>query len=142
MTHFSHFRSLARPSERGMTLIEIMVVITILGLIAAAVGVAVVPQLAKAKHDRAVLDIQNIDQGLKLYYTQKGKYPDSSEGLAALVTGRQLDVLPKDPWGHDYVYTLEGSSNYTILTYGADGAAGGTDDDADISNKSIRDTPR
>jgi general secretion pathway protein G len=122
-----------------MTLIEIMVVITILGLIAAAVGVAVVPQLAKAKHDRAVLDIQNIEQGLKLYYTQKGKYPDSGEGLSALVAGRQLEVVPTDPWGHPYVYTLEGSSNYTILSYGADGAPGGQDDDSDISNKSIKD---
>ena len=140
--HRRSYRRGLRQSALGMTLIEIMVVITILGLIAAAVGVAVVPQLQKAKVERAKQDIMSIGNALKLYYTQKGKYPDSSEGLAALVTGKQLDVLPKDPWGHDYVYTCEGSSNYTILTYGADGAAGGTDDDADISNKSIRETPR
>jgi general secretion pathway protein G len=126
-----------RDAERGMTLIEIMVVITILGLIAAAVGVAVVPQLNKAKKDKAALDIKSLESGLKLYYTQKGKYPDTSEGLNALVTGKQIEALPKDPWGHDYVYTLEGGSNYTITSYGGDGAPGGTDDDEDISNKSI-----
>ncbi|MBS2029044.1 MAG: type II secretion system protein GspG [Deltaproteobacteria bacterium] len=117
-----------------MTLIEIMVVITILGLIAAAVGVAVVPQLNKAKVDRAKLDIRNIGNALKLYYTQKGKYPDTGEGIGALVTGKQLESTPKDPWGHDYVYVLEGGKP-VITSYGADGAPGGTDDDADISSK-------
>ena len=121
--------------ERGMTLIEIMVVVTILGLIAAAIGVAVLPQLNKAKHDRAVMDIHNIEGALKLYYTQKGKFPDTGEGLNALVTNHQLDAMPKDPWGKDYVYTLEGGSNYTITSYGGDGAPGGSDDDADITNK-------
>lgn len=133
-----HFRKpwrRASAQAHGMTLIEIMVVVTILGLIAAAVGVAVIPQLNKAKHDRAVLDINNIEGALKLYYTQKGKYPDTSEGLGALVSGKQLDVLPKDPWGKDYVYTIEGSSNYTVMSYGGDGAPGGEENDADISNK-------
>ena len=125
----------ARRAQRGMTLIEIMVVVTILGLIAAAIGVAVLPQLNKAKHDRAVMDIHNIEGALKLYYTQKGKFPDTGEGLNALVTNHQLDAMPKDPWGKDYVYTLEGGSNYTITSYGGDGAPGGSDDDADITNK-------
>jgi len=134
VTHFSHIRKLTRASAPGMTLIEIMVVITILGLIAAAVGVAVVPQLAKAKSDRAKLDIQNIDQGLKLYYTQKGKYPDTGEGIGALVTGKQLESTPKDPWGHDYVYKYPGEhgDEPDIISYGADGQPGGDGLNADI----------
>ena len=70
-----------RRRSRGMTLIEIMVVITILGLIAAAVGVAVIPQLNAARRDRAELDIKNIQNALKLYYTKKGNYPDTATGL-------------------------------------------------------------
>lgn len=135
MNRFSHYRKTFRRADaRGMTLIEIMVVITILGLIAAAVGVAVVPQLNKAKVDRTKLDIRNIGNALKLYYTQKGKYPDTGEGIGALVAGKQLESLPKDPWGHDYVYVLE-NGKPVITSYGADGSPGGQDDDADISSK-------
>lgn len=134
MKHFKHQRRAFRHTQRGMTLIEIMVVITILGLIAAAVGVAVVPQLQKAKVDRARMDIGNIGNALKLYYTQKGKYPDTGEGLGALVTGKQLEAAPKDPWGHDYVYVLE-NGKPVISSYGADGSPGGQDEDADISSK-------
>lgn len=83
--------------NRGMTLIEIMVVITILGLIAAAVGVAVIPQLEAARRDRAALDIKNIQGAMKLYYTKKGKYPDTASGLQALVEAQALEQMPKDP---------------------------------------------
>ena len=140
MNRFSHhrrsFRKAQRASARGMTLIEIMVVITILGLIAAAVGVAVVPQLNKAKVDRAKMDIQTIQGALKLYYTTKGKYPDTGDGLQALVNGKQLEVLPKDPWSNPYIYTLE-NGKPVVSSYGADGTAGGQDDDADISSKDL-----
>lgn len=142
MNRFSKYRKTfrrERPGALGMTLIEIMVVITILGLIAAAVGVAVVPQLSHAKVERAKMDIGNIGNALKLYYTQKGKYPDSGEGLQALVTGHQLESMPKDPWGHDYVYTLE-NGKPVVTSYGADGAPGGQDDDQDISSKDAQNT--
>ncbi|QSQ16712.1 type II secretion system major pseudopilin GspG [Myxococcus landrumensis] len=122
-----------RRNRRGMTLIEIMVVITILGLIAAAVGVAVIPQLEAARRDRAGLDIKSIQGALKLYYTKKGKYPDTSAGLNALVETQTLEQLPKDPWGNDYVYLNEGGKP-VIITYGADGTAGGEGNDADISS--------
>lgn len=120
--------------RRGMTLIEIMVVITILGLIAAAVGIAVVPQLEAAKRDRAALDIKNIQSGLKLYYTKKGSYPDTGTGLRALVETNVLEDVPKDPWGNDFVYLNEGGKP-VIVSYGADGTAGGEGSDADVSSR-------
>ena len=122
-----------RRRTRGMTLIEIMVVITILGLIAAAVGVAVMPQLAKARQDRAALDIKSIHQALDLYKARKGKYPDTGSGLRALVETQALKELPKDPWGNDYMYLNEGGKP-VITSYGADGQNGGSDEDADISS--------
>ncbi len=123
----------ARRRSRGMTLIEIMVVITILGLIAAAVGVAVIPQLEQARRDRASLDIKNIQGAMKLYYTKKGKYPDTASGLQALVETQALEQMPKDPWNNDYVYINEGGKP-VIISYGADGTAGGEGSDADISS--------
>ncbi|MBU8894943.1 type II secretion system major pseudopilin GspG [Corallococcus sp. M34] len=127
-------KSQRRRSRRGMTLIEIMVVITILGLIAAAVGVAVIPKLEEAKQDTARLDIKNIQSALKLYYTKKGSYPDTGTGLKALVDTQNLEKVPTDPWGHEYVYMNEGGKP-VIISYGADGNAGGEGSDADISSK-------
>jgi general secretion pathway protein G len=126
-----------RRRNRGMTLIEIMVVITILGLIAAAVGVAVIPQLEAARRDRASLDIKSIQSAMKLFYTKKGKYPDTASGLTALVESQALDVMPKDPWNNDYVYINEGGKP-VIISYGADGTAGGEGNDADISSADER----
>jgi general secretion pathway protein G len=120
--------------RRGMTLIEIMVVITILGLIMAAVGVAVIPKLDEAKQDTARLDIANIHNALKLYYTKKGKFPDTGTGLKALVDTQNLEKIPTDPWGHEYVYMNEGGKP-VIISYGADGTQGGEGPDADISSK-------
>jgi general secretion pathway protein G len=123
-----------RRRRRGMTLIEIMVVITILGLIMAAVGVAVIPKLDEAKQDTARLDMANINQALKLYYTKKGKYPDTGTGLRALVETQNLEKIPQDPWGHEYVYMNEGGKP-VIMSYGADGTQGGEGADADISSR-------
>lgn len=120
--------------RRGMTLIEIMVVITILGLIMAAVGVAVIPKLDEAKQDTARLDIANIHNALKLYYTKKGKYPDTGTGLKALVDTQNLEKVPTDPWGNEYVYMNEGGKP-VLMSYGADGTQGGEGPDADISSR-------
>lgn len=127
-------RKQRRRRQRGMTLIEIMVVITILGLIMAAVGVAVIPKLDEAKQDTARLDIANIHNALKLYYTKKGKYPDTGTGLKALVDTQNLEKIPQDPWGHEYLYMNEGGKP-VIMSYGADGTQGGEGPDADISSK-------
>ncbi|XXF76541.1 type II secretion system major pseudopilin GspG [Myxococcaceae bacterium GXIMD 01537] len=125
-----------RKRVRGMTLIEIMVVITILGLIATAVGVAVMTNLDLARKDRAALDIKNIHQALDLYKTRKGQYPATGEGLRALVDAGMLREMPRDPWGHDYVYTNE-TSQPVIVSFGADGQSGGSGDGADISSKDV-----
>ncbi|HUM09331.1 MAG TPA: type II secretion system major pseudopilin GspG [Myxococcaceae bacterium] len=123
-----------RRAPRGMTLIEIMVVLVILGLIASAVVIAVFPQLQKARIDRTNLDIGNIDSALKLYNARKGKFPDTTTGLKALVDMEILDKMPKDAWGNDYVYTLE-NGRPVIVSYGADGVPGGDGPNADISNR-------
>lgn len=123
-----------RRATRGMTLIEIMVVLVILGLIASAVVIAVFPQLQKARVDRTVLDIGNIDSALKLYNARKGKFPDTATGLKALVDMEILDKMPKDAWGNDYVYTLE-NGRPVVTSYGADGTPGGEGPNADISNR-------
>jgi general secretion pathway protein G len=123
-----------RRRARGMTLIEIIVVITILSLMMAAVGVAVIPQLAAAQRDRAYQDIGNLQTALKAYYAKKGNYPDTGAGWKALVDAQILEKLPLDPWDKEYTYLLEGGKP-VIMSYGRDGVAGGTDADADISSK-------
>ena len=123
-----------RRSARGMTLIEIIVVITILSLLMAAVGIAVIPQLDQAKVDRARLDIANINNALKTYYAKKGNYPDTGGGLKSVVDAQILEKMPVDPWEHEYIYLNEGGKP-VIMSYGKDGAPGGTESDADISSK-------
>jgi general secretion pathway protein G len=123
-----------RRTARGMTLIEIIVVITILSLLMAAVGIAVIPQLDQAKVDRAKMDIANINNALKTFYAKKGNYPDTGMGLKAVVDAQILEKMPTDPWDHEYVYLNEGGKP-VIMSYGKDGAPGGTESDADISSK-------
>ena len=123
-----------RRAARGMTLIEIIVVITILSLLMAAVGIAVIPQLDQAKVDRARMDIANIQNALKTYYAKKGNYPDTGGGLKALVDAQILEKMPVDPWDHEYVYLNEGGKP-VVISYGKDGTPGGADTDADISSK-------
>lgn len=123
-----------RAGPRGMTLIEIIVVITILSLLMAAVGVAVIPRLEEAKVDRAKMDIANIGNALKTYYAKKGNYPDTGAGLKALVDAQILEKMPVDPWDHEYVYLNEGGKP-VIMSYGKDGAPGGSEYDTDLSSK-------
>ena len=125
-----------KNKSRGMTLIEIIVVITILSLLMAAVGVAVIPQLEQAKVDTAKMDIVTIQNALKTYYAKKGNYPDTGVGLKALVDTQILERVPTDPWQTEYVYMKEGSTP-VIISYGKDKAPGGTEGDSDISSKDI-----
>jgi general secretion pathway protein G len=120
-----------------MTLIEILVVITILGLIAAAVAVNVVGQLGEAKVKQAKTDLHTLGNCLDLYKIDKGRYPTTEEGLQAVVAAGKCKPQLKDPWQHDYVYLFPGqvhTDSYDIKSYGADGAAGGDGENADIVN--------
>ncbi len=139
MTMLSHRRpKLALAAQRGMTLIEIMVVITILGLIAAAVAVNVVGQLSDAKIKQAKTDLHTLENCLDLYKVDKGRYPTSDEGLAAVVAAGKCKAGLKDPWQHDYVYMYPGqvhTDSYDIKSYGSDGQPGGEGENADIVNQ-------
>jgi len=127
----------ARAAARGMTLIEILVVITILGIIAAAVAVNVVGQLDEAKVKQAKTDLHTLENCLDLYKIDKGRYPSTEEGLQAVVTAGKCKPQLKDPWGHNYVYLFPGQvhpESFDIKSYGADGQAGGEGTNADVVN--------
>ena len=137
-------RRSARRDERGFTLVEILVVITIIGLIMALVGPRVINYLGEAKVKAAKIQIQSFSSALDLYYLDAGRYPSSSEGLTALAqrpggaatwNGPYLKggVVPNDPWGRPYVYRAPGEhGSYDIVSYGSDGQEGGTGTAADI----------
>lgn len=132
----------------GFTLIEIMVVIVILGVLAALVVPSVLSRTDDARIVAAKTDIGAIRQALKLYRLDNQRYPTTEQGLAALVTrpteppvppnwkpGGYLEKLPLDPWGRPYQYLNPGlKGEVDVFTYGADGAAGGSGADADIGS--------
>jgi general secretion pathway protein G len=134
----------ARRDERGFTLVEILVVITIIGLIMALVGPRVINYLGEAKVKAAKIQIESFSSALDLYYLDAGRYPSSSEGLGALAqrpggatawNGPYLKggAVPNDPWGHPYLYRSPGEHGaYDIVSYGSDGQEGGTGTAADI----------
>jgi general secretion pathway protein G len=129
-----------RKSEKGFSLIELIVVLVILGLLAAVVGPRVYDKLAKGKEQIAKIQIKEIEGALQLFSFDVGRFPSSGEGLEALVRnpgnmeawkGPYLtkNDLPKDPWGKSYLYRCPGQhGDYDLLSYGPDGSEGGEDD--------------
>jgi general secretion pathway protein G len=134
--------------QGGFTLVEMLVVITIIGLIMSLVGPRVLNYLGESKVKAAKIQIQSFSSALDLFYLDAGRYPSTAEGLAALVkpasglaawNGPYLKggSVPNDPWGKPYLYRSPGErSAYEILSYGADGQEGGTGTAADISTAS------
>ncbi|MDQ6954390.1 MAG: type II secretion system major pseudopilin GspG [Mariprofundaceae bacterium] len=126
--------------EHGFSLLEIMVVLIIIGVMASIVAPRFIERADEAKVDSTKVQMKNIEQALKLYRLQHGKYPTSSEGLKALTNDakggkRYLDTLPKDSWGFDFIYLSPGvHGDVDILSYGSDGKSGGSGFDADIGN--------
>jgi general secretion pathway protein G len=135
-----------RAAEAGFTLVEMLVVITIIGLIMALVAPRVLNYLAESKVKAAKIQIESFGSALDLYYLDEGRYPTTSEGLAALVqqpehsptwNGPYLKgaAVPNDPWGNGYVYRSPGQHGpYDIVSYGADGHEGGTGTAGDITS--------
>ena len=135
-----------RSGEAGFTLVEILVVITIIGLIMAIVGPRVLNYLGESKVKAAKIQIESFSSALDLFYLDMGRYPASGDGLAALVqrpgsaqawNGPYLKggVVPNDPWGHPYVYRSPvDRAPYEIVSFGSDGQEGGTGTAADISS--------
>lgn len=113
----------SKAAARGMTLIEIMVVLVILGLIASFIGFNVFSNLKAAQVKSASLDLKGIANGVDLYHVETGQWPDS---LSQLVP-RYLKEVHKDPWGTDYLYVRSGDG-YDVYSYGPDKAQGGNDD--------------
>ena len=118
--------------SHGFTLIELMVVMVIIGLLAALVVPKFFGHVDKALQRDTQAQIELLGQALDLYRLEKHKYPGSDEGLQAIRTYLKKDV-PKDPWGNDYVYRSPGQhGDYDLLSYGADNAEGGEDNNMDI----------
>jgi len=133
-------------STRGMTLIEILVVLVLIGIVMGIVGGNFIQRGEKAKRDAAKIEIGQIGQTLDLFKLEVGRYPTSQEGLQALITPPagvsnwngpywKKATVPKDPWGNDYVYTFPGQHGaYDIMSYGADGKEGGDGSDKDVTS--------
>jgi len=129
----------------GFTLIELMIVLFILGLLAALVAPRLMGRVGKAKQKTAQTQIQMLATTLDLYHLDVGRYPTEEEGLKSLYakpenlpawSGPYLDkAVPKDPWGRDYVYKCPGEHGpYDLSSLGADGQPGGEGENADITN--------
>jgi len=141
-------KTVSSRRARGFTLIEVMVVVVILGLLAAIVVPKVMSRPDEARVVAAKADIAAIVQALKLYRLDNTAYPTTDQGLAALVMrpttdpvplnwkpGGYLDRVPKDPWGTDYQYLNPGThGEIDVFSLGADRQVGGEGNNADVYN--------
>lgn len=135
-----------RRAQRGFTLLELLVVLVILGLLAAVAGPQVMKHVGGAKSSTAKLQIDEFGAALDMYKLEVGRYPNTQEGLQALSeapsgatnwNGPYLKkkTVPKDPWGNDYHFESPGQHGaFDIFSYGADNREGGEGEDKDVVN--------
>ena len=138
-------------NEGGFTLIELMVVLVILGILAGLIMPRIIGKPEEARRMKARIQINSIEQALKLYYIDNGDYPSTEQGLLALVEEPETEPVPrnwkdggylekgkvpKDPWGDPYVYLSPGvhSREYDLESFGADGEDGGEGKYADVQS--------
>jgi general secretion pathway protein G len=133
-----------KNDRRGFTLVELLVVMIIIGLLAALVGPKIFPKLGKGKQSAAKAQIELLGQALDQFRLDIGRYPTTQEGLSALVTNPGIEnwegpylkkALPNDPWGKPYNFQSPGThGEYDLFSYGRDGSPGGTGEDKDLAS--------
>jgi general secretion pathway protein G len=133
----------SRRTRKGFTLVELLVVILILGILAALIVPKLLSHQYDAKKAKAQSDMSEIKNALERFHIDADRYPTDQEGLTPLVTqpsdvtnwkGPYLDKLRLDPWDHDYVYKLQDEKTVLIESYGKDGVEGGSGEDSDITS--------
>ncbi len=141
-----NFSDRDRQDEAGFTLVELLVVMVILVLLASLVAPRVIGYLGSSKTKTAKIQIESLTTSLELFKLDAGRYPNTQEGLEALVkrptnvatwNGPYLkkNKVPNDPWGNPYTYKLPGEkSEFDIISFGADGKSGGDNENRDIAN--------
>ena len=137
-----------RRRDAGLSLIEIMVVMVIIGLLATIIVINVLPTQNRAMLEKARADVGQLENAVEMYRLTMNRYPTTDEGLDALVVapddarearsfpeGGFINRLPEDPWGNDYQYLYPGEhGRFDVWSWGADGRQGGEGENADIGN--------
>ena len=135
-----------RHLRRGFSMLEILVVLVIIGILISYVGPQVLGRASQARQQKVFADFRTIETALKIYRLDNYRYPNTAEGLEALVRqpgsgagnwkeGGYLDRLPKDPWGQHYLYQQPGQhATIDLSSLGADGVIGGDGENKDLNN--------
>ena len=138
--------NLIRKSDKGFTLLELLIVLIIIGLLAALVGPKLINKVGASKQVTCKGQIELLSTSLEFFHLDTGKYPDEEQGLTALIEAgdfknwkgpyiKKHKSIPKDPWGNEFIYKYNSDAGeFEIICYGADATEGGTGDNADISS--------